>query len=117
MPPIINNPADNLKPDAPDYGGAMMINFRETLLPDTAEARRAAARGLEAPKLIIETEENARPRARCPNCNGLRPFQCIVKAKGGWKCDGCISDERRRGVFEEHDVAERQRLKGNISGR
>lgn len=75
--------------------GQMMVNFAELRLPE--QARRGLAKGLNKPDLL-ETDDG---KVECPHCKGLRPAICVVKAKGGWRCDGCITDERRRGVFEE----------------
>lgn len=77
-----------------DPGGEMMVNFAEVCLPD--DERRELAQGVPKPPLLERSGT-----ARCPCCGGWRPTISIVLTKDGWGCDGCVSDKRRRGVFEE----------------
>jgi hypothetical protein len=79
--------------------GDMMVNFAELGLPD--RARRALARGVARPTALVRQVLGGSDLVQCPNCKGWRPAISVVKAKKGWMCDGCVSDERRRGSFEE----------------
>jgi hypothetical protein len=72
----------------------MMVNFAEVSLPDAE--RRELAKGAAKPDLL-----ERKGSVRCPVCKGWRPPICVVLTNDGWACDGCVSDKRRRGVFEE----------------
>lgn len=78
---------------------AGLLNYGELLV--RPQNRRAFARGVAKPELRERTAEGGKPMVQCPGCNSWRPAFCLAATASGWKCDGCISDERRRGTFVE----------------
>lgn len=78
----------------------MMVNAQETLPMSTG--RRPLARGVGTPNVEFRQLEGAdMQQCRCPSCGTFRPAMCVALTVTGWLCDGCISDQRRRGVFVE----------------